>query len=172
VGPPDIGMRGADIPHQLGWPYGLRIAPYWAGRWFWRTMAIGRTDLSEETRLQMLRKESESADKSERDIYDDTDFLRLVVRACGEAFAQGYDGVWDDGTISCRDWGFKVQDVRKDLKVQLWYGKNDVFVPPNHGLQIAARLGGRAELRVEDEAHAGILMHWKREILKALRDEM
>jgi pimeloyl-ACP methyl ester carboxylesterase len=172
MGPPDIGMRGADLPHLIGWPYGIRIAPYWAGRWFWRSLAIGRIDLPEEQRVQMLMKEGEKAPESDRDIYRDVDFLKLCVRANGEAFAQGYDHVWDDGRIGCSDFGFKVQDIRKDLKVQLWYGKYDYFVPLNHGLQIAARLNGRAHLRVEDEAHAGILMHWKREILEGLRNSM
>jgi pimeloyl-ACP methyl ester carboxylesterase len=28
VGPPDIGMKGADWAHWVGWPYGIRFAPY------------------------------------------------------------------------------------------------------------------------------------------------
>jgi hypothetical protein len=94
------------------------------------------------------------------------------VRAQGEAFAQGYDGVWDDGKRSCRPWGFRVEDIRRDLRVQMWYGKKDVFVPLVQGMKIRERLGEMAELRVEEESHAGILMHWKREILEGLRDGM
>jgi pimeloyl-ACP methyl ester carboxylesterase len=172
IGPPDIGMRGADINHRIGWPYGIRFAPYWMGRWYWRFIGLGRIDLSEADRIEILAKQLCSVPESERDIYDDPDFLRLLVRATGEAFVQGYDGVWDDGKISCRDWGFKVQDIRKDLTVHLWYGRKDVFVPLNHGVTIKERLGERARLRVEDEAHGGILMHWKREIFAGLRDCM
>jgi len=139
---------------------------------FWRTLAIGRVDLSEEERLEKLLKESASAPEKDRDIFDDVDFMRLVVRSNSQAFVQGYNGVWDDGKTSCRPFGFKVKDLTGDLEVQLWYGKEDVFVPPVHGLQIAARLGGRAQLRMEDESHAGIQIHWKREILEALRDSM
>jgi hypothetical protein len=122
TGPPDIGMRGADISHRIGWPYGIRFAPYWMGRWYWRFIGLGRTDLSESARISLLSTQFASVPESERDIYDDPDFVRLLVRATGEAFAQGYDGVWDDGKISCRDWGFRVQDIRKDLTVHLWYG--------------------------------------------------
>jgi hypothetical protein len=165
-------MRGADIQHFIGWPYGLRIAPYWMGRWFWRTQAIGRLDLSEDQRVAMMLKEGEKAVESDRDVLTDVDTLRLSVRAVAEAFAQGYDHVWDDGRMSCTDFGFRVQDIGKDLKMQLWYGKYDYFVPLNHGLQIAARFGGRADLQVKDEAHAGILMHWRKEILEGLRDSM
>ncbi|KAF2830814.1 alpha/beta-hydrolase [Ophiobolus disseminans] len=172
MGPPDIGMRGADLPHLIGWPYGIRNAPYWLGRWFWRTQAIGRLDLTEQQRLELMIEEGKKAPESDRDIYADVDFLRLAIRACGEAFAQGYDYVWDDGALNCSDFDFKLQDIREDLTVQLWYGKYDYFVPLNHGLQIAARLGGRAQLRVEDEAHAGILMHWKKEIFEAIAKGM
>ncbi|KAF1911059.1 hypothetical protein BDU57DRAFT_507692 [Ampelomyces quisqualis] len=98
--------------------------------------------------------------------------MRLTVRANDQAFRQGYDGVWDDGKRSCRPWGFRVEDVRRDLRVQLWYGREDVYVPLVYGVQIAARLGGRTELRVEEESHAGIGVHWKRENLEGLRDAM
>jgi pimeloyl-ACP methyl ester carboxylesterase len=172
VGPWDIGWRGADISHQIGWPYGIPRIPYWFARWFWRSQAIGRTDLPEEKRIEMLRKESKNMPESDRDVYDDEDFWRLVIRSTGQAFAQGYDYVWDDGVVSCSDFGFKVEEIRKDLPVQLWYGKKDVFVPPIHGVQIAARLGDSAHLRLEDETHTGILMHWKREIFEAIAKSM
>jgi pimeloyl-ACP methyl ester carboxylesterase len=172
MGPPDIGMRGADIVHLIGWPYGIRIAPYWMGRLFWRSQTIGRLDLPEEERVAMMVKEGAKAPERDRDIFADKEFLRLSARTSVEAFRQGYDGAWDDGRVSCEPWGFGVQEIRKDLKVQLWYGKDDYFVPLNHGLQIAARLGANADLRVKDETHAGILMHWRKEILEGLRDMM
>ena len=70
----------------------------------------------------------------------------------------------------CRDWGFRIEDIRKDLPVHLWYGRLDRFVPLNHGMQIAARLGGgnNVQLRVEDESHSAILFNWKRDIIQGL----
>lgn len=169
MGPPDIGMQGADLAHKVGWLYGIRYAPYWTGRMFWRSMAIGRLDLTADQRLKMLLKETEKTPEKDRDIFDDVDLMRLTIRASQEAFSQGYDGVWDDGKKSCTDFEFKVQDIRRDLKVHLWYGKDDCFVPLVHGIQIAARLDGRAQFRIEDESHAGIGVHYRREILEALR---
>jgi pimeloyl-ACP methyl ester carboxylesterase len=67
--------------------------------------------------------------------------------------------------------GFRIEDIRKDLPVQLWYGKDDCFVPAHHGVQIAARLGGddgRVVLRVEDNTHASISQRWKRAQLEAI----
>jgi pimeloyl-ACP methyl ester carboxylesterase len=66
------------------------------------------------------------------------------------------------------DHGFRIEDIRPELPVHLWYGKLDSFVPPNHGVQIAARLGGRAYLRLEDETHASIVVNRMREILEHL----
>lgn len=117
-------------------------------------------------------KEVASAPEKDRDIFADADIMRLTVRSTDQAFKQGYDGVWDDGKRSCRPWGFRVEDVRKDLKVQLWYGRQDVYVPLVHGVKIKERLGEGAELKVEEESHAGIGGHWKREILEGLRDAM
>jgi pimeloyl-ACP methyl ester carboxylesterase len=172
MGPPDIGMRGADISHQIGWPYGIRVFPYFVGRWHWRSSALGRTELPESTRLAMLLQETKNAPECDRDVFGDTDLMRVMVRAQGEAFVQGYDGAWDDGKRSANEWGFRVQDIRRDLKVQMWYGRNDVYVPLVHGKKIKERLGENAQLRVEEETHAGIFMHWKREILEGLRDGM
>lgn len=54
--------------------------------------------------------------------------------------------------------------------MRLWYGRLDRFVPLNHGVQIAARLGGgeNVQLRVEDESHSGIFFNWRKEILRGL----
>jgi hypothetical protein len=164
-------MRGADVAHRLGWPYGIRIAPYWLGRMFWRSQAIGRLDLPEAERVAMMVKEGAKAAERDREIFTE-DLCQVSVRASAEAFRQGYDGVWDDGSVSCKPWGFRVQDIRKDLKVQLWYGKEDYNVPHNHGVQIKARLGANAELKVKDETHAGIFVHWRMEFLEGLKNMM
>ncbi len=66
------------------------------------------------------------------------------------------------------DFGFRIEDIRPDLPVQLWYGKHDVFVPLYHGETIANRLGDRANLRVEDETHASIFYNWREQFLEDL----
>lgn len=81
---------------------------------------------------------------------------------------QGFDGAWQDGRLMCMNFGFRIEDIRPGLPVQLWYGKHDTSVPPNHGVQIAARLGGRAQLRVEDETHGSIVVNRMKEILEDL----
>lgn len=98
----------------------------------------------------------------------DHDFHRLALRSTSEGFAQGFDGVLLDGKLCCLDFGFKVEDIRPNSPVQLWYGKQDIFVPPNHGVPLAKRLGSRAHLRLEDETHPSLVANRKKEILENL----
>jgi hypothetical protein len=67
----------------------------------------------------MLMKEGESAPECDCGIVGDLDLIRLTVRSTGEAFAQGYDYVWDNRKKSSNQFGFRLQDLRHDLKVQM-----------------------------------------------------
>lgn len=172
LGPPDIGMSGAQLINRIGFPYGLRYCPTFLFRWFWQRDAIGRLDLSDEERLKMLLEQVEKSKStmSEKDlpVLSDPNFHRLGLKSTREGLAQGFDKVLLDGKLCCLDFGFKVEDIRADLPVHLWYGKQDVLVPPNHGVQLAQRLGSRAHLRLEDETHVSLTANYKKEILENL----
>lgn len=156
----------------MGFTFGWRWTPRFIGWWFLQTWPGARLDLSDSQRLELLQQEI----KKSRATYhpkdsvfiDDEDTLRLSLRSQRESFAQGCDAVLLDGKLMSSDFGFRVEDIRPDLPVQLWYGKHDTFVPLRHGEQIAARLGGRAQLRVEDETHASIPINFREEILRDL----
>jgi pimeloyl-ACP methyl ester carboxylesterase len=142
-------------------------------RWFWQRQPAARQDLTEERRLELMLQQTGStaktiSQKKDLEAIRDEGVLRLILRSAGESFAQGFDGVLQDGSLMCMDWGFRIEDIRADLPVQLWYGRLDTSVPLNHGEQIAARLGGRAYLRVEDETHASIGISRRDDVLKAL----
>ncbi|OCL11701.1 alpha/beta hydrolase fold protein [Glonium stellatum] len=170
MGPPDIGMRGAAWPQWLGFTLGYPYVPSIVG-WYWRREPEGRIDLTDEERLaiQLQRISKFKAVTNNKDLeVIDEDFLRLCLRSSRESFAHGYGAVAQDGHLMCTDWGFRIEDIRHDLPVQLWYGKQDTAIPLNHGEQIAVRLGGRAHLRVEDETHASLQIKYKEEILEKL----
>ena len=140
-------------------------------RWFLRGDAIGRVDLTDVQRLEIMRSPERLAsitDKKDLEIFQNEDELRVALRSTRTAYAQGYDWVRQDGRAMSLAWGFRIEYIRSDLPVQLWYGKNDTFVPLNHGQQIAKRLGERAELRAEDDTHASITVNWAREQLEAI----
>jgi pimeloyl-ACP methyl ester carboxylesterase len=142
------------------------------GWWFLQTWPGARIDLSDSQRLELLQQEIKKSKSTyhpkDSVFFDDEDTLRLSLRSQRESFAQGCNAVLLDGKLMSSDFGFRVEDIRPDLPVQLWYGKHDNFVPLRHGEQIAARLGGRAQLRVEDETHASIPINFREEILRDL----
>ncbi|KAF2726551.1 alpha/beta-hydrolase [Polyplosphaeria fusca] len=169
LGPPDIGMSGADWLHRLGFPHGLRYAPFSIVKRFWQSDPSGRLDLGEDERLKLVL---QSPVRHEKDAaFMKSDWPRLSLRAVGECYTQGFDGIFQDGRLICSDFGFQVEDIRSDLPLHLWYGKLDTFVPSNHGVQIAARWRGKVQLKVEDETHASIVVNRSREILAALTEQ-
>lgn len=165
--------------HWLSFPYGWRFAPDFLLESFFRLDVFGRMELSDEEKLRKMTESERLASiknpKNKR-ILSDEAFLTVALRAGREAQRQGFGGVALDGKVVCRDWGFKIEGIRRDLPVKLWYGKDDVFIPPNHGVETAARLegvGGKVVLRLkEDDTHYSISQDWKKEQLEAILVEM
>nr|KMM63740.1 alpha/beta hydrolase [Coccidioides posadasii RMSCC 3488] len=166
VGQPCWNLHGdiAWFPRPLGGGFNAS----WQHAW----------DLSDEKYLELLQQDAppRSGSKAtlsrelekELEVMRDEHVLRLFLRTSRESFAHGCDPTVQDGRLISTDFGFQVEDIRSDLPVQLWYGKHDSSLPLNHGVQIAARLGGRAHLRVEDESHWSISNNRREEYLEAL----
>jgi len=159
-------MKGARWVNWIGFSGAYRYTPAIVNRWFWQSQTMGRVDLSDEERLARHLKEfppnaKSTADRKDFEAMADPVNARRFLRTSKEAFAQGYDGALYDGRVLSADFGFRIQDIRPDLPVRLWYGKLDVNVPLHHGETIAQRLGDRATLRVEDETHASIFFNWR-----------
>ena|SRR2546423_6780177 len=171
LGPPDIGNWGMNLGNWLGFTLGWRYTPGLVHFWFWREPAA-RLDLTDEERLErLLRQVSKTKSKAHpKDfaVFSDVDRMRLYLRSSRESYSQGFDGIALDGHLISMDFGFRIEDIRSNLPVQLWYGKHDTHVPLNHGEQIAARLGSRARLRKEEETHASIVTNWEEQILEDL----
>lgn len=185
-------MRGAAWPSYLGFTVGWRYSPPFLLRWFFRLDAATAPSLSDEERLRVLLSPTRLRGLSapDRAFFADEDEMRVFAASAGESFKSGYDAMCKDGYALCVDWGFRVEDTRKDVPVVLWYGAADVVVPPEHGRAIAARLRTekergdgevrekgelewreRVRLRMLDDTHASISMRDKRgylvELLKA-----
>jgi len=107
-----------------------------------------------------------SAPKKDLPFLVDEGFARFQIRTHGQTFVNGYGPWLQDGVVLCTPFEFKVENIREDLPVHLWYGKQDVNVPANHGIQTAALLGGRAYLRVEDETHGSMEVNYMEEYLR------
>lgn len=164
-----MGMRGANWWNWFGFKWGWRWAPVALVRWFFRLEPAGRLELTDEERFRLLMEStSKLTDDRDRAVMRDEDIVRLYMRSTREAFRHGFEATSQDGMLMCLDYGFKIEDIRTDLPIQLWYGKDDTNVPLNHGEQIAARLGGRADFRALDETHASIWTTHRKEVLKLI----
>lgn len=157
----------------LGLAFGFRYFPN-VVRWYFRRDIMARLDVDDEKRLEILKKQLLGSKPDEKDtqFFNDeeafNDFLRLTLRSSREAFAQGTDSFAQDGRLVCSEFGFRLEDIRSDLPVHLWYGKFDTNVPPVHGEQIAARIGGKAQLHMRDETHLSLWINCREEALKEL----
>ncbi|KAE9566593.1 hypothetical protein CGMCC3_g17262 [Colletotrichum fructicola] len=138
IGPPDIGMSGAGWFHWLGFTYGWRYGPRVAGWYFHRE---GQYNLPDEQRLELRLQEAEKKKAT---------FPRQEL------------GLWSDREIVTRMVMTGRQYYRQGID------GHDTFVPPNHGVQIAKRLGDHAHLRLEDDTHASIFFRWRKEVLADL----
>src|SRR5260221_6670761 len=63
------------------------------------------------------------------------------------ALAAGDQGWWDDGVSHLTSWGFDLRDIR--VPVKIWHGRQDWFVPVQHGQWLAANIPG-AEADISD----------------------
>ncbi len=171
LGSPDMGYGGMNWTNWAGWTFGQRMFPGLC-RWWISREPGARLDLSEEERMRLLCKafEKGKAKMHPKDVavFGDKDWMWMHIRRAGEVYKQGMDGFSNDFRVLNSDFGFRIEDVRKDLPVQLWHGKLDNMVPLQHAEKVAARLGDNAHLRVSDDTHASIWAERKEEYLGEL----
>lgn len=126
LGSPDMTYAGMNWTSWLGWTYGQRWFP-WLCRWWTGFDPGARLDLSEEERVSRMRKNFEKGkakmDPKDAAMFGDQDFMWMHIRRSTEVFKQGMDGFSNDFRVLNSDFGFKIEDIRKDLPVLMWHGR-------------------------------------------------
>lgn len=85
------------------------------------------------------------------------EFARHMVRCIRDGLAPGEQGWWDDGVADMDPWGFEFESIR--VPVQVWHGREDRFVPFQHGEWLAEHVPG-AEPHLSDiDGHLTLLVH-------------
>jgi pimeloyl-ACP methyl ester carboxylesterase len=79
------------------------------------------------------------------------DLLRWLTESHQVALSAGDQGWWDDGVAKVADWGFDVGDIRVPVKV--WHGRQDRFVPVQHGQWLADSIPGAEADISDDDGH-------------------
>lgn len=159
LGPPELSKKGMAWLNWGGWAGGFIYLPRICKAWF-RSDAQAQLQVSPEERYQLLKKQHirmlPNADDKDKAMMTDSHMLRFGIAVTSETFAHGVDAVVEDAQVMSSKFGFRVEDIRKDLPMHLWYGKYDWSVPPIQGVQLAERLGSHADLRLCDETHGSL----------------
>jgi hypothetical protein len=173
LGPLDIDTSAKGLAARLGITLAYPLIPT-VVRFMFQSNPIGRVDLTDQARLEMLlqqvaaTKPKNAAEEIERESMKDHSGVLRALRSCREAFSQGFYHTGFDGQLMAGRYGFRIEDIRQNLPFQLWYGTLDATTPINHGRQIAARLGERAQLRVSEDTHGSLQVRYKREAWETL----
>lgn len=169
LGKSDPGPAGMNwlawAGYSLAW-----LVPYTAWGWFWGRVPEAQTHLSREEHFKLLQDLAKNSTPHEREtnVFDTDESVKLWLATSREAFKNGVDGPVRDTMRLAAGWEFKIEDIRKDLPVRLWYGKFDSLAPVTHGEQIAKRIGENALVRVRDETHGSMFANQPQEYLAEL----
>jgi pimeloyl-ACP methyl ester carboxylesterase len=128
----------------------------WALRLLMASSPVWNMTVSDDERMEELRKAHDlkkvhPADAEFARYPEYPDWQRLFLLSSREAVRQGWRGFHEDSAmLSRRPPGFRVEDIRSELPVQLWYGSEDRNVAPEAGVETERRLKARAGARDGD----------------------
>ena len=74
-----------------------------------------------------------------------------------DGLAPGVEGWWDDGMATLRPWGFELESIR--VPVQVWHGRQDRFVPFQHGEWLAAHIPGVEPHLSDSDGHISLFQN-------------
>lgn len=174
MGPIDIGTKGMNWGNWLTF-MGLLYFP-WIIRLLQRRVVAVLNKMPNEKIVDLVS--SRLSSKSSRwltpdlETLNDPALLNAMLDAYREHYKQGVDGHMEEGRVLTSDWGFRLENIRDDIPIQLWYGKNDSNVPLRMGEAIAARLNGRPDFFVEEETHLNLVLKYSAQALERLLENM
>jgi pimeloyl-ACP methyl ester carboxylesterase len=96
---------------------------------------------------------------------DDAD-RQLMVEESRRAFATSHWGYYDDDRAFFSAWGFDVADIA--VPVSIWYGDQDLMVPPTHGAWLGAHVPGARVVHRPAEGHLSLVLGHVDEIARDL----
>lgn len=177
MGPIDVGIKGMNFNNWLIFK-GFMYFP--AGiRWVQNKVATMLRSAPDErivevTKSRFSKQSYKWLSPNEKDIgiLRDPEFITLMLVFYREHYKQGVEGYMEEGRVLTSDLGFRVEDIRASLPIQLWYGRQDTNVPLRIGEEIATRLRSRPDLYVKDETHLGLALKYSFDALERLLEKM
>lgn len=84
------------------------------------------------------------------------DFAQAIVDAIHDGLAGGDQGWWDDAVAHLGPWGFELDSIR--VPVKIWHGRQDHFVPFQHGQWLAEQVPGAEAALSDNDGHLSLLI--------------
>ena len=157
---PDVAVAVAAVASLA--PYGIEGFDYFAGmgesnvegvKLFFSDPEASRRDLREAREEILAATPEQFADELESLLSPADaavltgDLARWLTETHKVALSAGDQGWWDDGAASLTSWGFDLHEIQ--VPVKIWHGRQDRFVPVQHGQWLAATVPG-AEADISD----------------------
>lgn len=79
----------------------------------------------------------------------------LFADSLRQGFSNGYFGFYDDDRAMMGEWGFDPATIQ--IPVAVWYGNEDLMVPPKHGEWLVRTLPTATEHHYPSEGHLSII---------------
>jgi len=83
------------------------------------------------------------------------DFAAWLAASAADGLATSDEGWWEDSVAHLSPWGFDLGTIR--TPVQVWHGRQDRFVPYQHGAWLAERIPGCEAHLSDSEGHLTLL---------------
>jgi pimeloyl-ACP methyl ester carboxylesterase len=83
-------------------------------------------------------------------------FAEYIARSIHDGLAPGEQGWWNDGVAHLSPWGFELETIHVPVKV--WHGRQDRFVPFQHGQGLAENIPGAESYLSESDGHLTLLV--------------
>ncbi len=83
------------------------------------------------------------------------ELAEFLAWSFAEGLAPGWEGWWDDGAASMEPWGFELESIR--VPVKIWHGREDRFVPVQHGEWLAEHVAGAEAVISDSDGHISLI---------------
>lgn len=91
----------------------------------------------------------------DREVLGDESVRATLADECRQTFAEGWYGFYDDDRAFFSPWGF--DPTTMTAPVAVWYGDEDLMVPPTHGAWLGEHIAGAAVSRYRDDGHISLI---------------
>ncbi|MFX0098729.1 MAG: alpha/beta hydrolase [Candidatus Hodarchaeota archaeon] len=122
----------------------------------------------EETLYKLFKKKADKLPEPDRKIITARERTSLNMELMSEAFRQGINGPFHDAKLFGNDWGFKLEEIPKSVKVFSWHGELDNSVPIKMARSVCEAIPNCKSEFYSDEAHMSTAVNKIVEILDTL----